>query len=460
MEEVIYRRPMLSMDQAISIKNLNYLLKGDREKGGNLEERFIPAAFDIRIKLYKLNKLRSLSRYRLRTGKITPAFYDKRISRLAIVIEKRKAEHARLIDSELERASKIIGSKEFRINLALLPATVGGKRVYGVGDSLDQILAVKFVQRMLKSLYDIRMPSRDTLTSQVKSLALDDVPKYIIRSDVESFYESVRHKELLDGIHQSPELSVLIKRILTRLMKDYVAISGDDNGLPRGIGISAYLSEIYLSSIDTEIRQQDDLFYYARYVDDMVLMYAPHRKELATKYLGTLRNILHEKGLKLNNKTKAIDLLEEQKGKFDYLGYTFDVSSSTPGVRLSKRKFDKYKSRIEKAFTDYSKKCAFIPKKAAEELMLRCLFLTGNMRLFNRKSNAFIGIYFSNKYITDTDQLSGLDQFYRNKIAGVASPSLKRKLSKLSFEKGFTEKLFRNFDSKQLSELSRGWKHV
>lgn len=87
-------------------------------------------------------------------------------------------------------------------------------------------------------------------------------------------------------------------------------------------------------------------------------------------------------------------------------------------------------------------------------------FLTGNMRLFNRKSNAFIGVYFSNKYITDTRQLSGLDHYFRNKLKSVASPSLVRKLSKLSFEKGFKEKLFRNFDSKELSELSRGWKHV
>jgi len=242
-------------------------------------------------------------------------------------------------------------------------------------------------------------------------------------------------------------------------MKDYIAISGDLNGLPRGIGISAYLSEIYLSSIDAEIRRIDDLFYYGRYVDDMILMYAPQQKDLAANYLNTLSKVLHGKGLKLNSKTKEISLTE-QNGRFDYLGYTFDVSSSTPGVRLSKRKLDKYRSRIDKAFLDYAKKSVFIPKKAAEELVFRCLFLTGNMRLFNRKSNAFIGIYFSNKYITDTTQLFGLDQYYRNKIAGISSPSLKRKLSKLSFEKGFKEKLFRNFNSNQLSELSRGWKHV
>jgi len=448
------------MDQSFSIRNLNDLLKGDREKGGDLEERYIPAAFDIRVKLYELNKLRSFSKYRFRTGKITPAFYEKRISRLAMVIDKRKMQHGRLIDLELERVSKIISGKEFRINVALLPALVGGKKVYGVGNSLDQVLAIRFVQRALKVLYEIRMPSRDILVSQIKSLALDGVPKYIIRSDVESFYESVRHKELLDGIHQAPELSVLIKRILTRLMKDYVVVSGDENGLPRGIGISAYLSEIYLSSIDAEIRRQDDLFYYARYVDDMVLMYAPQRKELAAKYLETLSEILRGKGLKFNDKTKAIDLLDEFKGKFDYLGYTFDVSSSSSGVQLSQRKINKYRSRIDKAFSDYNSKFTFIPEKSEEELILRCLFLTGNMRLFNRKSNAFIGVYFSNKHITDASQLSGLDHYFRNKLKSVASPSLVRKLSKLSFEKGFKEKLFRNFDSKELSELSRGWKHV
>lgn len=412
------------MDQSFSIKNLNDLLKGDREKGGDLEERYIPAAFDIRVKLYELNKLKSFSRYRFRTGKITPAFYEKRMSRLTMVIDKRKIQHGRLVDFELERVSKIVSGKEFRINVALLPALVGGKKVYGVGNSLEQVLAIRFVQRALKVLYELRMPPRDILVSQIKSLALDGVPKYIIRSDVESFYESVRHKELLDGIHQAPELSVLIKRILTRLMKDYVVVSGDENGLPRGIGISAYLSEIYLSSIDAEIRRQDNLFYYARYVDDMVLMYAPQRKELAAKYLETLSEILDGKGLKFNDKTKPIDLLEGFKGKFDYLGYTFDLSSSSSGVQLSQRKINKYRSRIDKAFSDYNSKFTFIPKKSEEELVLRCLFLTGNMRLFNRKSNAFIGIYFSNKYITDTSQLSGLDHYFRNKIKGVASPSL------------------------------------
>ncbi len=448
------------MDQAISLKNLNAILTRDREKGGNLEERFIPNAFKIRFRLYKVNKFLYKLNYKKRRGKISLESFEKREVLLNKMIERHKGKYIEFINNELKRIASIISQKEFRISLKLLPNSIAGKNVYGVGNTLDQVIAIRFVQVILKTLYNIRMQSRDILVSQIKSLALDGMPKFIIRSDVESFYESVRHEDLLDIIHKSPELSVLIKRILTRLLMDYSELAGCSKGIPRGIGISAYLSEIYMESIDGNIRKSNDLFYYARYVDDMILMYSPQVKSASGNYLDELIKILDEKGLKCNSKTKAINLLEKQQGKFDYLGYSFDASSSSVGVTLAQSKFNKYKSRIEKAFNDYSSKSKYVPKKASEELMLRCLFLTGNMRLFNRKSNAFIGVYFSNKYITDTAQLKGLDNLYQSKINAITDPRLKRKLLKQSFEKGFDKKIFRSFNAKQLSEISQGWNHA
>jgi hypothetical protein len=447
------------MDQAFSIKNLKILLAEDREKGGGLEEKYIPNAYEARIKIHKLQKIGSFFRYKLRVGKIGEEVHAKRIARLEPVLVKRKERYEELLNEELGRIAKLVNKKDFRISVTLLPSLVGGKKVYGVGSSLDEILAVRLIQHILKAVYEIKMPSRDILVSQVKSLALDGVPKYIIRADVEQFYESVRHKDLLDVIHQSPELSTVVKRVLTRLIKDYVSVSGADKGLPRGIGVSAYLAEIYLSSVDQEIRKQSDLFYYARYVDDMVLMFAPKREIATHAYLLFLRNLLASKGLSLNSKTICVDAVKEQKGKFEYLGYEFDLSPSGRGVRLSKRKIDKYKSRIDKAFADYAGKSAFIPKKAASELIARALFLTGNMRLFNKKSNAFIGVYFSNKFITEINQIKGLDKYFEHKMKIITSPSLKRRLQKLSFEAGYSNKIFRNFDAKQLADISRGWKH-
>jgi len=447
------------MDQAFSLKNLKALLQEDRTKGGKLEEKYIPAAYDLRMKLYALKKRKSRSYFSMRKGKMTEVAYLRRVSRLDTALEQRKSQHENLIDVELSRISKTIAKADFRVSVKLLPSLVAGKQVYGIDSSLDQILAVRHVQRILKFTYDIKMPSRDLLIGQIKSLALDGVPKYIIRADVEQFYESVRHLDLLNSIHESPALSVVVKRILTRLIKDYVKTSGNEKGLPRGIGMSAYLAEIYLASIDDEIRNQEDLFYYARYVDDIVLMYAPKRRDSVSTYLSNVSEIINRKGLAFNSKTHVIDLLDNQNGKFEYLGYEFDASPSKWGVRLSQKKLQKYRSKIEKSFADYTKKHSFVAKKSAEELIIRSLYLTGNFRLFSRKSNAFIGIYFSNKFITDTSQLRGLDHFFKHKVSTLTDPSLKRKLAKLSFLSGFDNKTFRSFDPRQLSEISKGWNH-
>lgn len=451
---------IVSIDQALSIKNLNKLLDEDREKGGDLEERYIPDAYALRTHIYELKKSRSLVRYKYRIGAVTAQFYELRLGRLNKVIKGRKESHSGLVETELEKISSQILSKNFRVELNPLPAPIRSKTVYGVGRDLAQILAIRFVQKILKDVYHVEMPPRDILVAQVKSLAMDGAPKVILRADVESFYESVQHKHLLENIHQSPQLSVLVKRIITRILGDYLKLSGADRGLPRGVGISAYLSEIYLAYIDTQIRRHNEIFYYARYVDDMIMMFSPEKKDAANEYLTSFSELLAKKGLYLNDKTQVLNLMDAQRGKFTYLGYEFDVSSSSRGVRMSTTKLEKYRKRIEKSFKDYHAKVAFIPKKAARELITRSLFLTGNMRLFNRKSNAFIGVYYSNKHITELSQLRGLDSFFLAKIILLTDPGLKRKLSRLSFENGFAKKEFRNLSTKKLSEISRGWKHV
>ncbi|MFG0268799.1 antiviral reverse transcriptase Drt3a [Pseudomonas sp. zjy_14] len=450
----------MSIDQAFSIKNLNKLLNEDRDKGGDLEERYLPDAYSLRMHIYELKKFRSIARYKHRTGAVTSQFYELRANRLNKVIKGRKEQHSSLVEIELGKIAKRILSKDFRVELSVLPLPIRRKTVYGVGRDLAQVLAIRFVQKILKDVYDIKMPSRDLLVAQVKALAMDGSPKFILRADVDSFYESVQHKDLLESIHQSPELSVLVKRIITRMLGDYLMLSGADRGLPRGVGVSAYLSEIYLAYVDSEVGRHNEIFFYARYVDDMVMMFAPDRREAVDTYLESFGELLGKKGLSLNDKTQALNLIDEQRGKFTYLGYEFDVSPSSRGVRMSAAKLKKYRDRIEKSFVDYHAKAAFIPQKAAKELIMRCLFLTGNMRLFNRKSNAFIGVYYSNKYITDVSQLRGLDRFLGSKVNLLTDVGLKRRLSRMSFEKGFAEKVFRNFNTKKLSEISRGWKHA
>lgn len=445
------------MDQSFSIKNLNWMLVEDIKNGGDLEEKYIPKAFDVKNKIKRLNKIRFHLKNKLK--ETNNDIYNNRFLRVNAAIDDMKLQYQSIVSDELGRISKSIESKEFRLNVNLLSHEVGGKKVYGVGNCLGQILVVKFIHNVLKELYDIRMASRDMVISQVKLLTLDDVPKYIIKTDIKSFYESIDHQFLLDGIHDSSSLSLIIKRILTRFISDYKRISGDVKGVPRGIGLSAYLSEIYLSDIDKEMKRNEDLIYYGRYVDDMIFIYAPVRKEAVDGYINEIGSILEKKKLFLNeDKTSKIDLLDGRAGFFDYLGYKFNLGGNK--ILLSRSRIDKYISRINQSFEEYDRKRLFLPKKAEEELICRCVFLTGNIRLFNRKSNAFIGVYFSNKYITDTCQLDYLDDVYQEKISSsCASISTKRKIKKLSFRKGFDRKLFGGLTKKQILHVSKGWKN-
>lgn len=453
------------MDQSFSVKNLNEVLLDDMKNGGNLEERYMPEAFVIKKKIKKLNDRRYYSRRLLRTKKITSEFYNKRLSRLNNIADERSLQYKCATNKVLEVVSKNIVSKEFRLNVNVLPNEISGKKVYGIENCLDQILVVRIIQKLMRVLYDIRMPSRDTIVGQIKSIIFDGVPKYILRTDIKSFYESIEHKRLLNIIHESPKLSAITKRILTRLIRDYSnLVSSDGIGLPRGIGLSAYLAEIYLLDVDYNIKKNRDLIYYARYVDDVILIYAPEREESASKYKNEIQSIVNKSGLFLNeSKTKEIDLLGADVNKvLDYLGYKFKFQNKE--ILLSSNRILKYRDRINQSFDDYKRKRLVAPKKAADELISRFIFITGNVRLFNKKSNAFIGVYFSNKYITNTSQLKGLDEFYYAKINREILPScsshraIKRNLEKLSFQDGFNKKLFGGLSKESILIISKGWK--
>ena len=63
-------------------------------------------------------------------------------------------------------------------------------------------------------------------------------------------------------------------------------------GIPRGIGISAYLSELYMRDIDIKIKSLEDVIYYARYVDDIIVIICPKTESTKKDYLSELKKII------------------------------------------------------------------------------------------------------------------------------------------------------------------------
>ncbi|MCR9905657.1 RNA-directed DNA polymerase, partial [Vibrio alginolyticus] len=175
--------------------------------------------------------------------------------------------------------------------------------------------------------FDVKINHRDLIISRLSTLAQDMSPKYIVRADIDNFYESVSHKKLLHILHSSPKLSVTPRRVITQLIRNFSQIVGKDVGLPRGVGLSAYLSEVYMNNIDERIRSLQDITYYERYVDDLIIIFSPTKTEHTINYINNIKGIVKDKDLKLNNKTSEIDLYNNDNGSFDYLGYKFNLSS-------------------------------------------------------------------------------------------------------------------------------------
>lgn len=442
------------------MKSFRKIYDVDIKKRGIIEIKYFTDAYKIKQKVKYLKKLIKLIKFKYKSNIITSDNFEEKKDKINNQIKLRKEQYNQIINNKLKIISDTVNKKGYSLPLQQLPYQVKGKSVFSSGNCIEEIFVSKQIQYILKNVYNVNINDRDLIISRISKLGSDKSPKYIIRSDIKSFYESIEHKRLLDILHSSPNLSVTSRRIITQLLRDYKNLTGNDTGLPRGIGISSYLSEIYMEAIDSDINNIEDVTYYERYVDDLIVILSPKKADNINDYLTLIKGIISKQGLETNSKTKELDLYNGENKTFDYLGYKFSISMGGNEIRLSKSKKSKIQARIDKSFDDYDSKYKKQPKKAYKMLLLRIKFLTGNTQLYNSKSKAFVGVYFSNKFINSTKDLVDLDRYLIRKIAIIQNIKLKKRLSKLSFKRGFDEKVFRKFCIKELSSLSRVWKNV
>jgi hypothetical protein len=223
-------------------------------------------------------------------------------------------------------------------------------------------------------------------------------------------------------------------------------------GLPRGICISATLSEIYMREIDNWLNREPGIYYYARFVDDIIIFAI--NKDIIDSVKVKLKNKLNDKKLTINlQKTSILNGNDIKKEKpLEYLGYKFCVSKNKKSKRvvisIADKKIAKFKTRIILSFLDYFKNNDF------DLLKNRLVLLSGNFHLRENDDGVFLnaGIYYSYSQINDYTALSELNMFYRkiiyskkgrfgNNIVNSISEDQKRILLKYSFKFGFINKV-------------------
>jgi hypothetical protein len=338
----------------------------------------------------------------------------------------------------LAKISDIVNEKSFRFSLDVIKRNE--KNVYTTNKDAASFFAIKQLQYNIFRTFRVKQANRHDIVSQLYRLLSDDFHKIIIRTDIKGFYESIPQDKLFKKIEENQLLNYQSKKLIRNLIFRYEEMKDGNEytpgrGVPRGIGVSAYLSELYMRDIDNEIKSMDDLVYYARYVDDIVLIFTPPSKNSIPDYLDKIVNVITKYDLSLKdgsdgeeNKTKEIRLLDTAiDDSLTYLGYEFIIKNSKiRELRLSHNKIKKYKDRLTRSIEEYNICSKYNEREARKMLIARLKFLTGNFHLKNFKRQIKAGVFYSNVLLS----LNKIDD--RKKILEQLNGLLKGSVSKIS----------------------------
>ncbi|MFT6205029.1 MAG: hypothetical protein ACI9V1_001392 [Spirosomataceae bacterium] len=437
------------MDQSFSTDNFKGILSRENRNGRNLEKEFFPGIFETTKAITEINKkIHFRLRLRITDDPILAALNEEKVNKK----ELKKG----LIEKHLNEVSENLLNPKFRVSIKKLETD--DKPIYTIDKTAEDYFAIKQLQFNVRKSFKVKQANRFAIINQINSLLTDNFPKVVLRTDVKSFYETIPHDKLRTKINDNLPLSFLSKKMIWKILEDFLSASEatEKIGIPRGIGVSAYLAELYMRDIDKEISSLKDVTYYARYVDDIIIVFTPTTNKAVPKYIDQVQKIIEtDTGLKINlkpEKTKEINLVIGNKVyDLSFLGYNFEFGNSKfIQIRLTEDKILKYKGRITNAIQEFNMQKKYDSRDARRMLIHRLNFLTGNTRLENNKANVLVGIYYTNSLLSQPlEDLIALDSFLYNLIdTNITDSNLQNRLKLFSFKKGFEERKYVNFSSK------------
>lgn len=435
------------LNQLFDVTNFRKIFDIENRKGLYIEKKIFPDLYEIskRVKEKKL-EIKTL----LTSNNVSEENKIK-LEQLQDEQNRLKEQKEEEIQNKIDKIVKQIEKDDWHIIIEK-SILVKNKQTYKIKKSPQNYFLIKQLQYNLKKTYRVKTANRQSITAQLKNIIKDDFPKAILVADIESFYENIDTKKLLDLINKDTLLSTLSKKIISDILKQYLDLSNSTKGIPRGIGISSFLAEIYMKDIDAKIKLDERAYFYARYVDDIVAVTCLEND--ANEIKNKISNYLNEIGLSLNSQKTYVSTNKN----FDFLGYNFSISKHS--IKLSKKKIQKYKDKILKIFEDYWRRNKTNHRKATQLLIKRIKYITGNTKLKNNKSSILTGVYFSNNLLDDSSSFVGIDAFLTNKITNISEPKLASKLKKFTFQDGFNKKIFYDFSLEILHKITKIWKEI
>ena len=323
---------------------------------------------------------------------------------------------------------------------------------------LCQDLILRKLYKNIRRIYSIKQADRNAIVKQMISLLSENVDIWVARLDVKHFYESIDRTAIINKLIDDARLSYHSLVLLQSLFNNPAILAGQ--GLPRGLGISAVMAELFLKYFDLEIKRVEGVYYYARFVDDIIVFCSSEKgRDEVMKYADVNLNTL---GLQLNRDKSYTWCPDQRFPELTYLGYTFQKKGKQLSVTIAKKKLNVIKTRITRSFVRYAKDHQY------DMLKLRIKFLTGNFTLYQKDTLAPIkvGIFFNYKYATDLSDLDDLDRYYQKMLhcrtgkLGVRvalSKNELKSLEKYSFRFGYEHHVNHHFTIDQMTTIKNCW---
>ena len=127
---------------------------------------------------------------------------------------------------------------------------------------LENELVIRKLSFNLKKLFKSRNRGRSSIVKSLSLLLEEGIPMRVYRLDVQSFYESFQDAEVKSKIDSLAELSPHSKTLLHSLLVNHKSLGG--TGVPRGLSLSATLSDLMMEEFDHQIFSSDGVYFYAR----------------------------------------------------------------------------------------------------------------------------------------------------------------------------------------------------
>ena len=447
-------------NQSFTIEVLQEIFDKENRKGKNIEKRY---QNDFQNSLELTKEIKEINR-KLRFEKVEA-------SRISLYEDKKEARRIRdteignVFDEVLNRISK-------KKTISLTVNSAFSKPTYSLENTLEDFFISKKIQLNIYKGYGVRQSNRYTILCQLTNALKDNFPKYVIRTDIRSFYETIPQAMLRHKLNSDNLLSARSKFFINQTLDAYNDLTGQTDpanaqGVPRGVGFSAYLAELFMRKVDNKLKKMNDLVYFARYVDDIILVFTPTSKDVSSDYLQSYLEVIKEivtsatdGFMKLNeSKTRQFNLLKDLSDidpnignkKIEFLGYKIlSKGSNKIVIQLSDNKINKYKRKIRLAFEAFHSKKDSNRKRAFKLLIARLQYLSANTKLKNNKAKVFIGIYYSNSFLNSDESLKTL-QTYQNWYIQRANLTdrEKEKVYLCDYIAGFKQKRFFNLPLKK-----------